>query len=31
MNTLLGGRIKALRTAKNYTQKQVVERLGISR
>ena len=31
MNALLGGRIKALRTAKNYTQEQVAERLGISR
>ncbi len=31
MNTLLGSRIKALRTAKNYTQEQVAERLGISR
>lgn len=31
MNALLGSRIKALRTAKNYTQEQVAERLGISR
>ena len=31
MNALLGGRIKALRTAKNYTQEQVADRLGISR
>ena len=31
MNALLGGRIKALRTAKNYTQEQVAEQLGISR
>ena len=31
MNVLLGGRIKALRTARNYTQEQVAERLGISR
>ena len=31
MNTLLGHRIKALRTAKNYTQEQLSERLGISR
>lgn len=31
MNALLGGRIKTLRTAKNYTQEQVAECLGISR
>ena len=31
MNALLGDRIKALRTAKNYTQEQVADRLGISR
>ena len=31
MNTLLGRRIKAFRTAKNYTQEQLSERLGISR
>ena len=31
MNTLLGGRIKAWRTAKNYTQEQVADYLGISR
>lgn len=31
MNALLGSRIKALRIAKNYTQEQVAERLGISR
>lgn len=31
MNVLLGSRIKALRTAKNYTQEQVSECLGISR
>ena len=31
MNSLLGGRIKALRIARNYTQEQVAERLGISR
>ena len=31
MNALLGARIKELRTAKNYTQEQIAERLGISR
>lgn len=31
MNELLGGRIKALRIAKNYTQEQVAERIGVSR
>ena len=31
MNALLGSRIKALRTAKNYTQEQVADNLGISR
>lgn len=31
MNALLGGRIKALRMAKNYTQEQVADQLGISR
>lgn len=31
MNALLGSRIKALRTAKNYTQEQVADYLGISR
>ena len=31
MNTLLGGRIKALRIAKDYTQEQVADHLGISR
>ncbi len=31
MNVLLGSRIKALRTAKSFTQEQVAEYLGISR
>lgn len=31
MNELLGGRIKALRCAKNYTQEQVAEKIGVSR
>lgn len=31
MNALLGGRIKDLRTSKNYTQEQVADFLGISR
>ena len=31
MNALLGSRIKALRIAKNYTQEQVADYLGISR
>lgn len=31
MNELLGGRIKALRCAKNFSQEQMAERLGISR
>ncbi len=31
MNTLLGARIKALRTAKNFTQEQIAELIGISR
>ena len=30
MNTLLGGRIKALRSAKNYTQEQMADRIGVS-
>ncbi len=31
MNELLGGRIKALRSAKNYTQEQMADRIGVSR
>ena len=31
MNGLLGGRIKALRSANNFTQEQVAEQIGISR
>ena len=31
MNELLGGRIKALRCAANFTQEQVADRIGISR
>lgn len=31
MNEMLGSRIKALRTAKNFTQEQVADRIGISR
>ena len=31
MNALLGSRIKALRTAKGYTQEQMAKQLGISR
>ncbi len=31
MNELLGGRIRALRSARNYTQEQMAERIGISR
>ena len=31
MNILLGGRIKALRSAKNYTQEQMADRIGVSR
>lgn len=31
MNKLLGGRIKALRNAKNFTQEQIADRIGISR
>ena len=31
MNALLGSRIKALRTAKNYTQEKIADSLGISR
>ncbi len=31
MNTLLGGRIKSLRCAKNYTQEQVADKIGVSR
>lgn len=31
MNTLLGSRIKALRTARNFTQEQVADQLGVSR
>lgn len=31
MNELLGSRIKVLRNAKNYTQEQVAEKIGVSR
>ncbi len=31
MNTLLGRRIKALRTAKNYTQEQLADQINVSR
>ena len=31
MNELLGGRIKALRSAANYTQEQIADQIGISR
>ena len=31
MNELLGGRIKALRCARNFTQEQVADQIGISR
>ena len=31
MNTLLGRRIRALRTSKNFTQEQMADRIGISR
>ena len=31
MNGLLGGRIKALRIAKNLTQEQIADQIGISR
>ncbi|MDO4338269.1 MAG: helix-turn-helix transcriptional regulator [Eubacteriales bacterium] len=31
MNKLLGSRIKALRTANNFTQEQVADRIGVSR
>ncbi|MBD5459071.1 MAG: helix-turn-helix transcriptional regulator [Lachnospiraceae bacterium] len=31
MNALLGGRIKELRTAKQFTQEQVADQIGISR
>lgn len=31
MNELLGGRIKALRSAANLTQEQVAEQIGVSR
>lgn len=31
MNEILGGRIKALRNAKNFTQEQVADQIGISR
>ncbi|MCC8051738.1 MAG: helix-turn-helix domain-containing protein [Clostridiales bacterium] len=31
MNELLGSRIKALRTAKGFTQEQIAERIGVSR
>ncbi len=31
MNQLIGDRIKALRTANNFTQEQVAEQIGISR
>ncbi|MGN0482962.1 MAG: helix-turn-helix transcriptional regulator [Lachnospiraceae bacterium] len=31
MNLLLGGRIKALRKARNLTQEQVAEQIGVSR
>ena len=31
MNELLGGRIKALRSAENFTQEQMADQIGISR
>ena len=31
MNEMLGSRIKALRSAKNFTQEQVADQLGVSR
>ena len=31
MNELLGGRIKALRSAKNFTQEQIANQIGVSR
>lgn len=31
MNELLGGRIKALRSAKNLTQEQIADQIGVSR
>ena len=31
MNELLGGRIKALRSAKNFTQEQIADQIGVSR
>ena len=31
MNELLGGRIRALRSARNYTQEQIADQIGVSR
>ena len=31
MNEMLGSRIKELRNAKNFTQEQVADRIGVSR
>lgn len=31
MNELLGSRIKALRSAKNFTQEQIADQIGVSR
>lgn len=31
MNELLGGRIKALRNAENFTQEQIADKIGVSR
>ncbi|MEY8335389.1 helix-turn-helix transcriptional regulator [Lachnospiraceae bacterium 47-T17] len=31
MNELLGGRIRELRSAKSFTQKQIAERIGVSK
>lgn len=31
MNEMLGNRIKALRSAKNFTQEQVADKIGVSR
>ena len=31
MNEMLGNRIKELRNAKNFTQEQVADRIGVSR
>ena len=31
MNEMLGSRIKALRSAKNFTQEQIADKIGISR